>query len=249
MLKSSFCHIPGISNDTEKILWKNGIFNWDSFLENIENISFLSQNKLNHIKQEIFFSKEELENNNLQYFKTKFHPTEHYRLHNFGKIGFLDIETTGLSRWTDKITMIGIYDGIEAKTYVCGQDLEEGVEKLKEFDVIVTFNGKLFDVPFIEQKYGIKYNFVHLDLRFLLKEFGLQGGLKNIEKELGIIRDISVANVDGFEAVRLWKKYEYGDINALKTLLTYNKEDIVNLKFLLDWYLEKKKNYLGVDFL
>ena len=55
------------------------------------------------------------------------------------------------------------------------------------------------------------------------------------------VRDEQVKNVDGFEAVRLWRRYQRGDEKALETLLIYNKEDIVNLKFLLNWYLDKKK--------
>ena len=57
---------------------------------------------------------------------------------------------------------------------------------------------------------------------------------------MGIQRDDEVENVNGFEAVRLWKKYKNGDVNALRKLLIYNKEDIVNLKYLLDYYLKNK---------
>ena len=100
-------------------------------------------------------------------------------------------------------------------------------------------------MPFIEQKSGEKFDFVHFDLRFLLKELGYAGGLKKIEKELGIVRDGEVAEVDGREAVRLWKRYLRGDENALRILLKYNEEDIVNLDYLLNFYLSEKKKLLG----
>ncbi|MDA3855839.1 MAG: ribonuclease H-like domain-containing protein [Candidatus Woesearchaeota archaeon] len=241
MLKKTFCHTQGISNETEKVLWENGIGTWEEFLENFESISCIPQSKLEKIKTEIIFSREHLENNNLKYFQEKLIPKEHHRLANYGKIAYVDIETTGLSKYTDEITMIGIFDGETAKSYVSGQDLEEAYEKLKEFDIIVTFNGKTFDMPFIEYKSKIKYDKIHLDLRFMLKELGLAGGLKKIEIALGITRDDEVQGVDGFEAVRLWRRYKKGDENALRKLLIYNKEDIVNLKFLLEYYLKEKE--------
>jgi len=240
MIKKTFCHIDGVSETTEKKLWENNINSWEEFLDKHNEINFLPQSKIQKIKNEVLFSKQELEDSNLKYFKEKVPDKLHYRLSKYGKIAYLDIETTGLSRYTDIITMIGIYDGETAKSYINGIDLEEAYSKLKDFDIVVTFNGKSFDMPFIEHHAKIKYNIIHLDLRYLLKEFGFAGGLKKIETELGITRDDEVKGVDGFEAVRLWKKYKNGDETALRKLLIYNKEDIVNLKYLLEYYLERK---------
>ncbi len=97
-------------------------------------------------------------------------------------------------------------------------------------------------MPFIEHHAKKKFNLVHLDLRYLLKELGLSGGLKNIELQLGITRPDEVAGVDGYEAVRLWRRYKQGNLEALETLIKYNIEDIVNLKFLLEHYIENKLN-------
>ncbi len=240
MLKKTFCHTCGISAETEKILWENGVCDWNYFLENFENIDCIPKSKLEKIKTEILFSIENLNEKNLDYFREKIPAKEHYRLIDWGNIAYVDIETTGLSRWTDEITMIGIYDGVDARSYISGVDLDEAYERLKDFDIVVTFNGKSFDLPFIEQKCGYKFDIVHLDLRFMLSEFGLRGGLKKIERELGITRDDEVAEVDGFEAVKLWRRYKRGDENALRKLLIYNKEDIVNLKTLLEYYINRK---------
>lgn len=243
MIEKTFCHVEGISENTEKILWDNGITSWDIFLEKHPEIKFLPKSKLDKIKTELFFSKEELIKNNIKYFESKLPAKEHYRLAKHGKIAFVDIETTGLSRYTDIITIIGIYDGEETKIFINGQNLEEGYKELENYDIIVTFNGKSFDLPFIEHKSKKKYNMLHLDLRFMLKEFDLSGGLKKIERDLGITRDEAIANVDGFEAVRLWRKYKNdNDIKALEKLIKYNTEDIVNLKFILNWYLKRKEN-------
>ncbi|MCK5661738.1 MAG: ribonuclease H-like domain-containing protein, partial [Methanosarcinales archaeon] len=43
----------------------------------------------------------------------------------------------------------------------------------------------------------------------------------------------------GFDAVRLWRHYERGDDDALKTLVAYNREDIENLKTIMHMVYEK----------
>ncbi|MFW5704870.1 MAG: ribonuclease H-like domain-containing protein [Nanoarchaeota archaeon] len=155
------------------------------------------------------------------------------------KIGYIDIETTGLSRDYHEITVIGIYDEEGPRTYINGVDMHDALPHLEQFDIVVTFNGKCFDIPFVQTISGKEYDFIHLDLRYLLKELGLAGGLKKIEKALGISRAEEVADVDGREAVRLWHQYKKGDYMALDKLLKYNREDIINLKILLNYYLDK----------
>jgi len=64
---------------------------------------------------------------------------------------------------------------------------------------------------------------------------GLFGGLKKVEMQMGIPR--ITRGLDGYDAMRLWNRYEAGDGEALRLLLLYNKEDVVNLsllKMLLD---------------
>ena len=57
--------------------------------------------------------------------------------------------------------------------------------------------------------------------------------LKEVERKIGIRRKLT--EVNGFEAVKLWYDYKNnGNKNSLKTLLSYNQEDVVNLKALLD---------------
>ncbi len=59
----------------------------------------------------------------------------------------------------------------------------------------------------------------------------LYGGLKSLERQLGIERRL--VGIDGYEAVKLWWRYvDSFDLDALNTLLQYNKEDVVNLKSL-----------------
>ncbi len=245
MLKSTFSHVDGISQKTENLLWESGIKTWEEFLENHLEISTLPQSKIDKIKQELIFSQHHLDSGNLGYFRDRLPSNEHWRCVSQGKIAYVDIETTGLSKYTDSITTIGIYDGEEPKVFIKNRDLDNAFEYLKNFDIIVTFNGKQFDIPFIEYYFKEELNAIHLDLRFMLKEFGLSGGLKKIELALGISRPEEVENMTGFEAVKLWRAYEkYQDETALEKLILYNIEDIVNLEHLLNYYIENKKSSL-----
>ena len=59
----------------------------------------------------------------------------------------------------------------------------------------------------------------------------LFGGLKEVERKLGIKRELT--GIDGRMAVQLWLDYQSsGDRRFLTTLLKYNREDILNLKAL-----------------
>ena len=69
---------------------------------------------------------------------------------------------------------------------------------------------------------------------YLCKRVGLSGGLKKIEKDLGMDRG-DLEDVDGREAVRLWKRYEkHDDRNALEKLVHYNQLDAENLQNLTE---------------
>lgn len=153
---------------------------------------------------------------------------------------YLDIETTGLSPADCDITVTGIYrwgvDGSDCVQLVGRENTADNIlEALDGIPVIYTYNGKRFDLPFIDSRLGINLAelFPHHDLMFDCWRNRLMGGLKSVERQLGITRKLP--DVNGFEAVRLWWRYvETFDLDALDTLLEYNKEDIINLKTIKD---------------
>ena len=109
------------------------------------------------------------------------------------------------------------------------------LETLEGVDILYTYNGSRFDLPFIHSRLGINLAkiFKHYDLMYDCWRCNLFGGFKSVEKKLGINRKL--IELDGYEAVRLWWRYiNYFDQNALKILLEYNKEDVINLKKLRD---------------
>jgi len=158
---------------------------------------------------------------------------------------FLDIETTGLSPKYSSITIIGLFDGIETKTMIKGINLDIPAlrKELEKYKLIVTFNGASFDIPFIEKQFpGLLPNIPNLDLRTTANKIGLTGGLKKIEKHLGIKRRKIVDEFHGGDALTLWKMYRAtGNDYYLKLLVEYNEEDIINLKKLAEHCIEKIK--------
>ena len=102
----------------------------------------------------------------------------------------------------------------------------------RESKLLVTFNGKRFDVPFLEESLGIDVDLPHVDLMYPCRKIGLEGGLKTIEASVGIDRDRP--DISGEDAVRLWREYERGNDDALETLVSYNRDDAANLETLMD---------------
>ncbi len=153
---------------------------------------------------------------------------------------YLDIETTGLSPGHCRITVIGIHrcKGLETQfVQLVGDKINDIslMDALEGTDILYTYNGSRFDLPFINCTLGIDLTriFKHQDLMYDCWRNNLRGGFKAVERQLGINRRLK--EINGFDAIRLWWKYvnDY-DEKALAILLEYNKEDVINLKTLKD---------------
>lgn len=232
MLQHTFCHIHGIGVKTERRLWQAGILSWADW----GPCSGVTLSKKSQLEiPEIFeHSLDALEKKDPNFFSERLATSDQWRLFSQfrDQTVYLDIETTGLGNGAD-ITTIALYDGREVKTFINGSNLDDFVDEIYNYSVIVSYNGKSFDVPFIENFFRIKLNHAQIDLRYVLARLGFKGGLKGCEKMLGMNRG-ALDGVDGAFAVYLWQLYEqYGDEKALETLLAYNVEDTVNLEKLL----------------
>ncbi len=244
MLTSTFVHIKGIGKNTEQSIWDSEVYNWHEFLEKHSQVD-IGQSKKQRILSSVQESMKRIKNKDYSYFLSTLPQSEHWRIYDKlkEKCCFLDIETTGLSKEYHDITLIGIYDGKEPKIFMNGKNLEDFQQELKKYKLMVTFNGRCFDLPFIKEHFpSTKLEHFHIDLRFVLANLGYRGGLKSIEAQLGLKRDDSITDVDGFEAVRLWHRYKRGDNSALVTLINYLKADICNLKPLMDFAYKEMKD-------
>jgi len=144
---------------------------------------------------------------------------------------YLDIETA----FDGSISVIGIYRPDRGTTQLVGDGVRDLplYEALEGVQTVVTFNGSCFDLPVIRRRLyaDLKRDFEHCDLLYVCRRRGLRGGLKKVEQILGIGRE--TAGISGWDAPRLWHRYEAnGDRAALDLLLDYNREDVVNLAVL-----------------
>ncbi|RED17722.1 ribonuclease H-like domain-containing protein [Parasphingopyxis lamellibrachiae] len=153
---------------------------------------------------------------------------------------FLDIETTGLSHYYDEITIVGWTLGGRSGTFIKGDNPTPMLNAIGSAVALVTFNGIRFDAKFLVQEFPkIELPATHVDLMYLCRRVGLQGGQKAIEQELGIDFRQDIQGVDGFAAVLLWHQYLRGELDALRTLITYNRADIAAMGALFDHALRR----------
>ncbi len=232
MLNQTFCHIPGIGMKTERKLWEAGITGWTDWQNLSSSVRLSAAIKIDAVK--VLNSSLTALEDDPAFFTDMLSSTEPWRIfpHYRDRTAYLDIETTGLDDYAE-ITTIALYDGQDVCTYVNGRNLDDFVQDIQKYQVIVSYNGKSFDVPFLERHFRIKLKQAQIDLRYVLARLGFKGGLKGCEKQMGLNRG-NLDGVDGYFAVLLWQQYtQNNDEQALETLLAYNIEDTVNLERLM----------------
>lgn len=141
---------------------------------------------------------------------------------------YLDIETS----FSGRISVIGIYCPDNGTVQLVGGGVTDLnlYRALEGITTICTYNGTCFDLPVIRRtlRVDLRNDFRHYDLMYACRKRGLRGGLKKVELQLGIIR--STAGMSGWDAPRLWQRYEYADDRqALEILLRYNRDDVIHL--------------------
>jgi uncharacterized protein YprB with RNaseH-like and TPR domain len=235
MLRSTYIHCPGIGQVTERRLWASGALTWADVLRSPDALP-VGPHVRRALSEVVAESALRLDSHDARWFAARLPAREHWRaFREFrGRVAYLDIETTGGTRASD-LTVVGVYDGLRIRQFVRGDNLDEFPAVIETKDLLVTFFGSGFDLPFLRNAFGIEFPHLHIDLCHVLRRLGHRGGLKAVEGQFGIQRPLRVRGLDGFEAVRLWWQWaNAADDRALETLLLYNAEDVVNLETLLD---------------
>lgn len=171
-------------------------------------------------------------------------------------IGILDIETTGLSPKNSAFVLGGLVtpekDGLKVEQFF-SENFTQEQETLKAFwkaasekDVLITFNGQHFDLPFMRERLNavvIDYPF-HLDLYLMIKKFSpIRKFLPNlkqktIENYMGLWQ-YRKDEISGKDSVDLYFRFLSEKNTELKDkILLHNHDDIVQLYRLLN-VLEK----------
>lgn len=236
MLERTFLHVPGIGTTTERALWRQGCESWSDYLADVDRYStgHVSRSTARAVLEK---SQAALAEERAAFFRYGLGLKEAWRAYPEFKhrCVYLDIETDG-GQSGDSITMIGLYDGFDFQCLIKGRDLEKFPEIISQYQMIVTFFGAGFDIPMIQKRYkGLLLEQLHIDLCPTLKRLGYRGGLKKIERQLGIARGEDTDGLNGLDAIRLWRRYKtLRDDNALEQLVAYNREDVVNMVHLAE---------------
>ncbi len=233
MIRRTFLILPTVGAKTERELWGKGIVHWEDFKDRSHLPGFSPERK-DRLDRLLGDAEDYLGRKETGYFQRLLPANEHWRLFGDAKedAAYLDIETDGLGEGA-VTTVVGVHMRGRDTTLVRGIDLDARSLKqaLQGCRILITFNGSSFDLPMLEKEFPFVVPRVpHFDLRHGCARIGLKGGLKSIEKQLGMARPTEVEYVTGEEAVYLWRLWERkGKENALKLLKQYNREDTKNL--------------------
>ena len=233
MLTSTFVLLQGIGHATERRLWQDGLLDWQSFLKQ-PRVNGFSQGRKSLYDRELALSQSQFDAGHLHLLASRLQAREHWRFYDTcrSRTVYLDIETTGSSPRDGDVTVVGLHRNGRTISLVQGENLtaERLQQELDQCELLVTFFGTGFDVPYLRAKFpGLRFPIPHFDLCFAARRLGLRGGLKHIEQEVGIEREASLRGLDGWDAIRLWSRWRRGDYAALNLLLAYNAADTQNL--------------------
>lgn len=238
LLYSSLIQVSSISSKKEEQYWKNGIFTLDDLYQSLnQQLSFFDNNSFDEIN-EIISNRFQNIDKIAEIFERKTGKKDLYRIAYSipNDVVFLDIETTGLSHIYHYITMIGWIKNGKYDYWLVGTNPNRFFEVIRNAKMIITFNGQRFDLKFIDLLFpelNIREK-PHLDLCPFCRRFGLTGGQKEIEKNVGYIRPDQIHDCDGKEAVILWYRFLFGESDALDSLILYNCYDVCGMMYILD---------------
>ncbi|MCK6474799.1 MAG: ribonuclease H-like domain-containing protein [Planctomycetes bacterium] len=242
MLTRTFLHLPGVGPKRERRYWGDGVLSWDDLLADRD---LFDTGPAAPLEAAVTESRAKLAAREARWFEGRLGGTHFWRAardFDDGAIAYLDIETDGSAgdRLDDRsntvggATVVGVWDGETARVFLRDRDLEELPAYLARYQVLCTYNGKSFDLPYLERRFGAGFFAgAHLDLRTPSHAAGWTGGLKKIEGQAGIVRPEPIRRMTGYDAVKLWGAYRSGRREALEPLVRYNLADTVNLQALL----------------
>ena len=164
------------------------------------------------------------------------------------RVGVLDIETTGLSPAYDRFILGCLYDVTKGEMHqVFAQSVDEEAETLAEYmmllddvDMVVTYNGRRFDMPFIERRLvlngmanpGMPYNLdLYPAVRYHspIRQFTPNLRQKTLEDYMGLWTD-RTDEIDGAQSVMLYMDYcRTGDPEMERQIMLHNSDDVKQL--------------------
>ncbi|HEX9861058.1 MAG TPA: ribonuclease H-like domain-containing protein [Nitrospirota bacterium] len=250
MIRNTFLILPGIGHARERRLWEMGVLDWRGFTDR-KRIPMFSPARKSMLDGLIGNAQEALDSGDYRYLGGLLGTPGIWRLWDeLEKDAVcLDIETDGAPAHEGGVTVAGFCSHGEYRAYVKGVNLDKDA-LAAEFEgarLLVSFFGSGFDLPYLKAAFpGLHVDVPHLDLCPAGHGAGLKGGLKKVEKVVGITRADEVDGMDGYEAVLLWRAHLAGKEGALDRLVSYNREDTVNLHTLAWIIYERLRELSGL---
>lgn len=270
VIERTFLHFPGIGPTKERGLWAQGITNWSALDQALRSgaapsdlvrreqntqldlfpglVSSLVHPTAHTWLETLRECQRALREGDHDYFLSRLPSSEHWRVlaSVLNDALYLDIETTGLSRNFCQITVIGaLYRG-QFHQWVWPQRVDGLAKLLKDAPVVVTFNGARFDLPFLQSHMPmLPQPRAHIDLMPVAGGADATGGQKPVERHFDLIRDDTIREMDGYEAVLMWSQSLYGDDESFDRLLYYNRTDVEMLPRLAARICEERNRELG----
>lgn len=237
MLDGTFQHLPGVGEAGERALWNAGVRYWCGFLsrDEVPGIGRRRKLLLDSLLRADLIALERRDYSRFWNWPIRIH---HRALGEVDAV-YLDIETYGVRE--RRVALIGISDGEDVRI-LSGATIDRSALEpiLSRAEAIVTFNGNRFDLPYLERAYRIERRFFTIDLEPLCRRAGLHGGLKAIERELGIRREYDLG---GGDPLALWRSYlATGDDHFIGILSSYLEQDVLSLPEIERWLLRRERS-------
>ncbi len=247
MIESTFQLARGVGPGRERKLWSEGIARWCDFP------ATPASGRDRALRAAIDEATDALGRRDADRLAAMLPSSEHWRLfETFGDgAAYLDIETGDDVIGYAGISAIGILDRHGPRLLLAGRDLHRFPELARDWPMLVTFNGRSFDVPILRRAFpDWQPPVCHVDLRHVLARLGHHGGLKAIERRLvslALQRPAHLAGIDGWDACWLYRRGIDGDREALRRFAEYNLYDVVNLRTLIGYAYNASVAALGAS--
>ena len=248
MIDSSFCFLPRVGVRTERRFWREGLSTWERFLM-ARTVPGITAGRKARFDREIAQAHEHFVRNDPRYFARAVPPRYHWRLYEWlrPRAVYLDIETNSFG----EITVVGLYGRGLYTSLIRGESLTWSRlrDELSRYDLLVTFCGSTFDLPMLRAHFpDLPLVQSHLDLCSVGRQLGYRGGLKTIERVMGIERSPELQGLTGHDAVQHWNRWRHRrDEEARRLLVAYNEADCVNLQPLADAFYCRLVQASGIE--